>query len=352
MRQDHPAVLILGHFSPQVQYEHGFAGPDHWHNVVSQFYDTPHIRCGSFLHLISAWLCLRGESIADLLFISIFLASICLSCHSVPVGFTHSTKPILYPDFIEEPTSVDRYFADAVLANPAGHDILADVLISYFQSQVCSAWAAATGQSFDGLPPHLSPIVPDNSKQPTDARGLFGGVGQRKGSQPENKDGNVVAGGPGAGNQNGGGQGKGVPGKQQLGALHIQAIPLARINTRPGDSGKKAYEEPTPFCASANDLVNPLPTSIFTGTGWSAYHPPTGTNAISSTSHYWYSSQPMSRLRVSVNLGAGDVAVYYLKEPKSVVGVHGSSANCWVDDNRAGRVSISNAGDVGEPTPA
>ncbi|KAF9648228.1 hypothetical protein BDM02DRAFT_3155846 [Thelephora ganbajun] len=302
MRQDHPAVLILGHFSPQSQREHGFAGPDHWHNVVAQFYDTPHI----------------------------------------------STKPILYPDFIEEPTSVDRYFADAVLANPVGHDMLADVLISYFQSQVCSAWAAATGQSLDGLPPLLSPIVPDNSKQPTDARGLFGGIRQREGSQPENREGNVVA---GAGNQNPGRQGKAIPGKQQPGALHIQAIPLARINTRPGDFGKKAYEEPTPFCASANDLVNPLPTSIFTGTGWAAYHPPTGTNAISSASHYWYSSEPMSRLRVSVNLGAGDVGVYYLKEPRSVVGLHGSSVNCWVDDNYTGRVQISNAGDVGEPTP-
>jgi len=292
-------VLILGHFSPQSQLEQGFAGQGHWHDVVAQFYDTPHI----------------------------------------------STRPILYPDFIEDPTSIDRYFADPVLANPAGHDILADVLISYFQSQVCSAWAAATGQSFDGFPPFFSPIVPDNSKQPTDARGLFGGVGQRKGSQPENKEGNALGGGR---NQNPGVQGKAVIGK---GALHVQAIPLAMIDTRAGDVGKKAYEEPTPFCASANDLVNPLPTTIFAGTGWAAYHPPTGTNAISSTSHYWYSSQPMSRLRLGVNLGAGDVGVYYLKEPKSVVGLYGSVVNCWVDDNYAGRVEISNAGDVGEPTP-
>lgn len=48
MRQDHPAVLILGHFSPQVLREHGFAGPDHWHNVVAQFYDIPHIRYDPF----------------------------------------------------------------------------------------------------------------------------------------------------------------------------------------------------------------------------------------------------------------------------------------------------------------
>ncbi|KAF9781127.1 hypothetical protein BJ322DRAFT_1011254 [Thelephora terrestris] len=301
MRQDHPAVVILGHFSPQIQREHGFASPDHWHNVVAQFYDIPHI----------------------------------------------STKPILYSAFIEEQSSVDRYFADAVLANPAGHDILADVLISYFQSQVCSAWAAATGQSFDGLPPLFSPIVLDNSKQPTDARGLFGGAGQRKGSQPENKEGDIVVGGP----HNPGGQGKVITGKQPPGGGHIQAVPLAMIDTRPGDLERRAYEEPTPFCASANDLVNPLPTSIFTGTGWAAYHPPTGTNAVSSASHYWYSSQPLSRLRVTVTLGAGDVGVYYLKEPKSVVGIRGSSVNCWVDDNYEGRVQVSNAGDVGEPTP-
>jgi hypothetical protein len=234
-----------------------------------------------------------------------------------------------------------------VLANPAGHDILADVLTSYFQSQVCSAWAAATGQLFDGLPSLFSPIVPDNPKQPTDARGLFGGVGQRKGSQPENKEGDIVAGRPG--NQNPGG--RIVAGKQQAGGLHFQAIPIARINTHPGDLRKGSYQEPMPFCASANDLVNPLPPSIFTGTGWSAYHPPTGTNAISSASHYWYSSQPLARLRVGVNLGAGDVGVYYLKEPKSVVGNRGSYVNCWVDDNYGGRVQVSNAGDVGEPTP-
>lgn len=59
----------------------------------------------------------------------------------------------------------------------------------------------------------------------------------------------------------------------------------------------------------------------------------------------------MSRLRLSVTLGAGVVGVYYLKEPKSVVGLYGSLVNCWVDDNYVGGVEISNAGDVGEPTP-
>ena len=45
LRPDSPAVLVLGHFSTQRHEENGFVGPDHWHSVVSQFYDLPYIRC-------------------------------------------------------------------------------------------------------------------------------------------------------------------------------------------------------------------------------------------------------------------------------------------------------------------
>ena len=44
LRPDSPAVLILGHFSPQVAMSKGFAGADHGHSLVAQFYDVPHIR--------------------------------------------------------------------------------------------------------------------------------------------------------------------------------------------------------------------------------------------------------------------------------------------------------------------
>lgn len=44
LRQDQPAVILLGHFSPQVQNEHGFAGPEVWHSAVAHFYDVPHLR--------------------------------------------------------------------------------------------------------------------------------------------------------------------------------------------------------------------------------------------------------------------------------------------------------------------
>jgi hypothetical protein len=44
LRPDQPAVVILGHFSPQIHEVFGYVGPEHWHNVVAQFYDVPHIR--------------------------------------------------------------------------------------------------------------------------------------------------------------------------------------------------------------------------------------------------------------------------------------------------------------------
>jgi hypothetical protein len=44
VRPEMPAIIILGHFSPQIQAAHGFAGPELLHNVAAQFYDVPHIR--------------------------------------------------------------------------------------------------------------------------------------------------------------------------------------------------------------------------------------------------------------------------------------------------------------------
>lgn len=53
-RPDQPAVVILGHFSPQIHSDHGFAGPDHWHNIVAQFYDVPHVRCVPLSRILEA----------------------------------------------------------------------------------------------------------------------------------------------------------------------------------------------------------------------------------------------------------------------------------------------------------
>lgn len=289
IRPDHPAVLLLGHFSPQVHQTHGFNGPDHLHNVVAQFYDVPHV----------------------------------------------SIKAALFPDYMKDQTSISKYYVDPVLSSPLGHELIADVLVAYLQSQICTAWAIATGASFDNVPVH-------SVESQADVHGLFGGVGQRKGvPEPDHEgkdsldaDGNRVKPDPALAN-----------------LAHNQAlhIPPGRINTRPGG---RAFEEIAPYCVSANDLINPLPPSLFYGSGWHAYHAPSGGGgALRTTSHYWHSTLPTSKLRIPLQVGAGDIGVYYMREPLTQVG-EGSAVECWVDDNYGGAKVIENAADIGEPTPA
>ncbi|KAJ2998102.1 hypothetical protein NUW54_g7062 [Trametes sanguinea] len=90
---------------------------------------------------------------------------------------------------------------------------------------------------------------------------------------------------------------------------------------------------------------------MFAGSGWAAYHPPPGSAELSSHAHYFYSSLPTSKFRVNIQVGAGDVGVYYVKEPVAEIG-EGSAVECWVDDNYRGAVVIENAAEVGEPTPS
>ncbi|EPS96360.1 hypothetical protein FOMPIDRAFT_1130494 [Fomitopsis schrenkii] len=303
IRPDQPAVLILGHFSPQVVLTSGFGSSDHWHTLVAQFYDVPHI----------------------------------------------SVKPLLYPNYMTNPSSVDQYYADPILSSPAGHEVIADTLISYFQSQICAAWGAITGSSHEMLPALATPIFADsNAKQPTDARGLFGGVAQRKGAAgavPEDSDGRAQA----APN----------PLANRLAEVAVKApslhanlrVPPMRVKTRPSDLVAHPFREVAPYCVSANDLINPLPEALFAGSGWAAFHPRAGSADLSSHAHYFYTTLPTSKLRVSIQVAAGDVAVYYIKEPTSAVRL-GSAVECWVDDNYGGAVVIENAAQVGEPTPA
>ncbi|KAG9310170.1 hypothetical protein JVU11DRAFT_9793 [Chiua virens] len=291
-RPDQPAVVILGHFSPQIHNAHGFAGPDHWHNIVAQFYDVPHV----------------------------------------------SIKPILYPTYMTDPDLIKPYYTDAILANSEGHGLLTDVLVSYFQSQICAAWSTIGGHSYEAIPIPLE-LTPGYSGDTH----LFGGVGARKGMaplEPKAPDDNAVpekkiAQAPAADSHP-------VPLYPEL------HIPPTRISTRPRDS--RPFEEPAPFCVSANDLVNPVPPSLFYGSGWQTAHPAQGISPLLTAGYYWHSAMPLSRLRVPIKVGAGDVGIYYIKEPIRDVG-EGSQMECWVDDNFAGAVILENAGTVGSPIP-
>ncbi|KAG5651157.1 hypothetical protein H0H81_009649 [Sphagnurus paluster] len=229
---------------------------------------------------------------------------------------------------MRDPRSIDKYFVDPVLASPAGHVVIADVLISYLQSEICSAWSVASGTSFDTTPP--------SPPSTGDSHGLFGGVGQRKGV-PE----------PGAEDTADNERPK-PPSLLAQTQQAISPVPPGRINTRPGG---RAFEEIAPYCVSANDLINPLPPSLFYGSGWNVYHATSEGGTLRTTSHYWYSTLPTSKIRVPIQVGAGDIGVYYLREPISKVG-EGSAVECWVDDNYAGAKTIENAADIGEETPA
>jgi hypothetical protein len=244
-RRDSPAVLVLGHFSPQFQVAFGFHGPEIQHSTVAQYYDVPHI----------------------------------------------SIKGVMYQEYLAGPNDyAANYHVDPVLANAKGHGIIADVLISYFQSQICKGWEVAWGYAFD---------VPMLSSEPvSDVKGLFGGIraggdGMMNGAKHEPR--------------------KGTKGNVQN-AVDYAAfrIPNGRLASRPWEL--ENFREAEPYCVAADDLINPLPPSLFYGSGWHVHHPDGGDDIL----HYWYSVLPASKIRIPIKVGAGDIAIFYLEEGKSI----------------------------------
>ncbi|KAF9268541.1 hypothetical protein L218DRAFT_977087 [Marasmius fiardii PR-910] len=286
IRQDSPAVLLMGHFSPQLWNAHGPFGADHYHNVVAQFYDVPHL----------------------------------------------STKPLLFNDFMQDPAAIAKYYADPILASPDGHQLITDVLIGYFQSQICQVWEDILGGDSPG---HLGG---GQAQGGVGGGGLFGGVGQRKGvpePHPNHLDGHEEVEVDAEGNRIKLGLPDRISGSEQHAGL--LGVPQARMSSRPNDG--KTFEEIAPFCVSANDLVNPLPPGVLQGTGWSAFHPGgVGGHVMNTKAHYWYSTLPGSKLRIPIIVGAGDVGVYYLMSGDE----EASEVKCQVDDNYGGAKTLSN----------
>lgn len=247
-----------------------------------------------------------------------------------------ATKGAIFQDYISNPNfAKSTYWIDPILANPLGHELLGDMLISYFQEMTCKGWDAALGRGFE------VPVISTDAMSSSGASGLFGGVGGRKGG----------ADGPGAPGANGANAKSGNDGP--TGAYQWLRVPPIRINDRSPVSDH--FREPKPFCVSANDLINPLPPSLFYGSGWHA-HSPAGARGGTSdqagaTGYYWYSTLPTSKLRVPVKLTAGEVAIYYMMEPRGDFRDGGPGIMCWVDDNVPGAVEISGVGDVGSATP-
>ena len=263
IRPDEPAVILLGHFAPQIQAQHSYTGPELLHTVVAQFYDIPHV----------------------------------------------SVKGVLYNDYLATPEDIrGTYYTDPVLANPTGHQLIADVLISYFQSQICAGWGATMGHAFDV--PYMGAAESDPS-----AQAVLG---------VETDDASEAG---------------GLAAKQR-----VTRVPQAMLSHRPSDILK--FREVRPYCISPNDIINPLPPSHFYGSGWAASHPAKGDGE---KKHYWYADKAGSRFRSHIEVNAGDVFVYYVQNPDhDPLG----AAACWVDDNMGNAVELAGSSeDVHEPTP-
>jgi hypothetical protein len=248
VRPDAPAVIILGHFAPQIQAQNGFAGPELLHTVVAQFYDVPHI----------------------------------------------SLKGMLYHDYMSAPSPKEwreQFFADPMLSNAEGHSLIADMLTSYMQSQICAGWAATMGHGFE---------VPYMATSPGD-EGHSHATGTAAGGAGADADVALT--------------------EDELAALSPEEaailehknratrVPQAMLVDRPSDILK--FREVKPYCASANDLINIVTPQALEGSGWTAHHPAKG--ADDKEKHYWTATKAGSRLRVPVELGAGDVTIYYLQ---------------------------------------
>ena len=180
-----------------------------------------------------------------------------------------SAKGLLYHDYLANPEeSRSTFYVDPVLINPSGHELMADILISYFQNQICA------GHAFDV--PYMGAPASD----------LLGGA-----DEPA------------------------LSGEASLAAkMRDIKVPQAMLSDRPSDILR--FREVAPFCVSANNLINPLPPSHFYGSGWTAHHPTKG-EGWAEEKHYWYAEVGGAKFRVPVNLSAGDVAIYYLQSVPS-----------------------------------
>lgn len=183
-------------------------------------------------------------------------------------------------------------------------------------SQICSGWATIQGHNYDV--PSLGIEGDGTGSGPS----LLGGVGLRKGVPgQEAGDGDSI-------------------GTTLADRYLTLKVPNARLADRPVDVDN--FREIEPFCVAASDLINPLPPSLFYGSGWKAYHPPK--NSVEGR-HYWYAEQPTARLRIPLKLGAGDVGIYFLQSP---VDKPLGTVKCWVDDNFAGGTELHGTAEVEE----
>lgn len=177
---------------------------------------------------------------------------------------------------------------------------------------------AALEADLAGLsPPVLGDASLMSGSQANTAPSLLGGKGLRKGSEPGAEGSDEL---------------KGNLGLSKTAKAGYSKVPAYRIHDKPHTLA--SFREIKPSCASANDLINPLPQSVFINSGWSPVAPKLDAE---DERHYWFSEKPGSLIKIPLKVSGGDIAVYYQKGPKKE---GWGTVKCWVDDNVNGAVEI------------
>ncbi|WWC91519.1 uncharacterized protein L201_006465 [Kwoniella dendrophila CBS 6074] len=280
-----PAILILGAWSPQVAQDQGYGDPQIVHAPISQYYDVPYL----------------------------------------------SMKRLMFNHYLRFPKSTAEAFFQPDLVHPKarGHRILADLLISYLESELCML-------THYGLP--IVPSISDTVETTEDFSNfvdvpfrldtlhLVDPVTPPKGweetfdleplSKLKNENRKFV-----------------LP----TTPYYIPPVgiftPLRDIvNPKQSDPESSKHItgliQPELFCADANDKENPMKPT--TSKGWKPF-------VWNGEKHYWVSDIPGSRIRVEIKVTAGRVAVYYFRSQHYNLG----DAKCWVDDNEKGAVHLA-----------
>ncbi|KAL1412111.1 hypothetical protein Q8F55_003110 [Vanrija albida] len=286
-----PAIVILGAWAPQVAQDVGYGDPQIVHLPLAHYYDIPYI---SLKRLI----------------------------------FNHYTR---FP----ESTAQTFWLPDYLHPNARGHRLLSDLLAAYFETQLCLL-------DKHGLPP--APEKADTIATGGDARSLVDVTFEFPGPSHTAPDGAIDPDKPPEGWEESFDRDKlAAIGKERrhfalpttpyalppVGMFTPMELVIDPHRPDPTDADHiLELVQPSLFCADANDRKHPMAPTVHDG--WEKF-------VWNGEKHYWVSSTVGARIRVEIKVNAGRVAVYYFRSQHYDLG----DAQCWVDDNEAGAVSLA-----------
>lgn len=301
-----PAVLILGVWAPVLGKDRGFLDPQRIHLPAALYYDVPYI----------------------------------------------SLKQLIWSQFIRWPSATWHtfYAPDFLHPNARGHRILSDLVTSYFATRVCILETfGPPPESYNSLG-GIQPSHKDDFSNATfatlgtsdsfDAIIKYNNVSHDRDDEEEQRVHGPLIFYEEVNNDTYHFLSLDSPSSVPPIPLGIPLNDLINWDsqdqslstfldggTNPIGNMVKGGSQPRPFCADANDPLNPLiPTEV---DGWRQW-------VYRNEKHYWIADQPGARIRVDIEANEGRVAVFYFRSAKYSPGV----AYCWVDDNEAGRYKL------------